>query len=98
MASRNIHYYLVRTARATGWLLLVLMLLYMVTGLAMRGEFGLDRVLAYEPALAIHQAFIWPLIGIFAAHSLVTIYFAMRRWGWIGKRTKGQTSRDRPTP
>ena len=93
MATKNLHYYLIKTARLTGWLLLGLMLVYMVTGLAMRGQFGLDGVLSYDPALAIHQLFIWPLIVVFVVHSLVTIYFAFRRWGWIGKRAKREPNR-----
>ena len=96
MARKNVNYYLVKTTRLTGWLLLLLMLVYVVTGLRMRGELGLEGFLDYDPAHAIHQLFIWPLIVVFVVHSVVTVYFAFRRWGWIGKRTQAPGSRNRP--
>ena len=83
MPKRNVHYYLLKTARISGWLLLLLMIVYIVTGLAMRGEFGLGKVLSPEEAKIIHQDFRWPLLVAFLVHVSITIYFAMRRWGWI---------------
>lgn len=87
MAKRNIHYYLTKTARISGWLLLPLMLLYIVTGLAMRGEFEFGRLIEPNQAKLIHRDFRWPLVAVFLLHSSITIYFALRRWGWIKKRT-----------
>jgi len=86
MARRNVHYYLIKAARISGWLLLMLMLVYLVTGFAMRGEFGLGHLLTADEAKVIHQDFRWPLVVAFLIHALTTIYFAMRRWGWIKKR------------
>ena len=85
MAARNLNYYLIKTARISGWLLLPLMLLYMTTGFAMRGEFGLGRLLAPEEAKVIHQDFRWPLVATFLVHTLITVYFSLRRWGWLKK-------------
>ena len=87
MAAKNLNYYLIKTARISGWLLLPLMLLYILTGFAMRGEFGLGRLLAAEEAKVIHQDFRWPLVAAFLIHTLITVYFAMRRWGWLKKKT-----------
>jgi len=96
MARKNVNYYLTKTARLTGWLLFLLVIGYIVTGFAMRGDFGLNDYLSAEIALGIHQLFLWPMIVIFSVHSAVTIYFAFRRWGWIGKRAKATGPRDRP--
>ena len=85
MPRKNIHYYLIKTARLSGWLLFVLVLLYIGTGFSLCGEYGVSKVIDYTTALAIHQIFEWPLIVLFLVHSGITIYFAMRRWGWIGK-------------
>ena len=88
MAKKNVHYYLLKTARLSGWLLLPLVLLYIVTGFAMRGDFGLSRGLTPEQAKVIHQDFRWSVAVIFLVHASTTIYFALRRWGWIkSKRT-----------
>lgn len=93
MSTRNVNYYLIKTARLSGWLLFALVLLYIVTGFALCGEYGMSRWIDVRTALAIHKVFEWPLVVIFATHSLVTIYFALRRWGWIGKRAKAKHNR-----
>jgi len=88
MARKNIHYYLIKTARLSGWLLFVVVLLYIVTGFSLCGEFGVGALIDVKTAMAVHSIFEWPLIVAFLVHSGITIYFAMRRWGWIaGKKT-----------
>ncbi len=88
MATRSVNYYLIKIARVSGWLLFLLVLLYILTGFSLCGEYGFNKLVNYQAALRIHRIFEWPLIVIFLVHSLVTIYFALRRWGWIKKRTK----------
>lgn len=85
MARRNVNYYLIKTARISGWLLLPLVVVYILTGFAMRGEFGLGSLLTAEEAKVIHQDFRWPLMGAFLVHAVTTVYFSLRRWGWIKK-------------
>jgi hypothetical protein len=87
MPGKNLHYYLIKIARISGWLLMLLVILYIGTGLAIRGEFGLGKLLTPDEAKVIHQDFRWPLAIAFAVHASITIYFAMRRWGWIKKKT-----------
>jgi len=91
MTAKSWNYYLVKTARLSGWLLFLLVLLYIVTGFALCGELGVDRIIDEQSALSIHKIFEWPLVVTFVAHSVVTIYFAFRRWGWI--KTRVPTSR-----
>ena len=86
MSAKSWNYYLVKTARVSGWLLFLLVLLYMVTGFALCGELGFDQLIDEQLALSIHQIFEWPLVATFVTHSAVTIYFAFRRWGWIKTR------------
>jgi thiosulfate reductase cytochrome b subunit len=97
---RNSHYYLLKLARLSGWLLLPLMVLFIGTGFALCGMFGFSRWLDLQTALAIHQVFDWPLVGLFLLHATITSYFAMRRWGWIKNRKpdcpKEQESPDGP--
>ncbi len=88
MAKRNANYYLIKTARASGWLLFFLMVVFIVTGFAALGEFGLDRLIGFREAVAVHKFFEWPLVTAFVAHSSIAIYFALRRWGWIKRRDK----------
>ncbi len=91
MTARSWNYYLVKTARLSGWLLFLLVLLYIVTGFALCGELGVERIIDEQLALSIHKIFEWPLVATFVTHSVVTIYFAFRRWGWI--KTRVPTSR-----
>ncbi|MCR4415494.1 MAG: hypothetical protein NUV77_24045 [Thermoguttaceae bacterium] len=88
MMSKSAMYWLVKIARLSGWLLFVLVLLYLVTGFALCGEYGVSRWISAQRALDIHRVFEWPLVAVFATHSAVTIYFAMRRWRWIGRRNR----------
>jgi succinate dehydrogenase/fumarate reductase cytochrome b subunit len=74
---------LLRTARVSGWVLLFLVVLFLVTGYALSGKYGLDQVVGPQTALTIHRIFDWPLILFFMAHAATSVYFAMRRWGWI---------------
>jgi hypothetical protein len=82
----NTTYYLVKIVRVSGWLLFLLVLLYLVTGFSLCGEYGVQSLISSQSALKIHKVFEWPLIVVFVVHSSITIYFAMRRWGWIKKR------------
>jgi succinate dehydrogenase/fumarate reductase cytochrome b subunit len=88
MPQRTTTYYLVKLARITGWLLFLLVLLYIVTGFSLCGEYGVEAWIDSQTALWVHKLFEWPLLAVFGVHSGVTIYFAMRRWGWIAKRRK----------
>lgn len=88
MITKNLNYCLIKTARLTGWLLFFLVLLYILTGFALCGQYGFSELIDAQTALDIHKVFEWPLVAIFLAHSLITIYFAMRRWGWIGTRKR----------
>ncbi len=88
MPRKNLHYYLLKTARISGWLLIPLMLLFVVTGFAMRGEFGCDKLLKEEHARVVHQDFRWPLLAVLVVHVTTTIYFSLRRWGWIKRKTR----------
>lgn len=83
MASRSPNYYLLKIARTSGWLLLVLMAVYIVTGFSLCGKLGMSGVLDIQTALVIHKLFDWPLVAVFLVHAAVAVYFALRRWRWI---------------
>jgi hypothetical protein len=88
MPAKSIHYYLLKLARLSGWLLLPLVIVYIGTGFALCGMLGFSRWIDLKTALWIHQIFDWPLVGLFLVHAGITSYFAMRRWGWIKNRKK----------
>ena len=79
---------LLAIVRVTGWPLMALMVLYLLTGYALCGQHGLGGLMGVQQALAIHRFFAIPLVAVFLAHSLPSIYLAFWRWGWIGKRRK----------
>jgi hypothetical protein len=82
------HYYLLKLARLSGWLLLPLMVIYIGTGFALCGIWGFGRLIDLQTALKIHQLFDWPLVVFFLLHAAITTYFAVRRWGWIKNRKR----------
>lgn len=83
MPGKSIQYYLLKISRTTGWLLLVLMTIYIVTGFSLCGKLGVSAVLDIQSALLVHKLFDWPLVAVFVVHASITVYFALRRWRWI---------------
>jgi uncharacterized membrane protein YoaT (DUF817 family) len=79
---------LLKIARASGWVLLVLVTLFVVTGYALSGQHGFDRLIGPRQALTIHRIFDVPLLAFFLAHAATVIYFALRRWGLVGRSHK----------
>ena len=57
--AKNIHYYLIKAARISGWLLLPLTVLYIVTGFALCGEYGVSEVIrGFAPqAVAVEELY-----------------------------------------
>jgi succinate dehydrogenase/fumarate reductase cytochrome b subunit len=88
--AKSINYYLIKAARISGWLLFGLVILFILTGFALRGGYGIEKWIDVKTAWLVHELFIWPFVAVFTVHSLVTIYFAMRRWGWIKKGSKAR--------
>ncbi len=86
MAKKSLNFYLVKIVRVTGWILFFIMLLFIGTGFALCGKYGFSRVISPQAALTIHKIFDMPLIAFFLVHSLIGIYLALRRWGWIKKK------------
>lgn len=86
MAAKSTGYYLMKTGRLTGWLLLILIAAYLITGFAMCGKYEVGRLLDKDSAALIHREFDLPLLYLFLVHTGVNLYFAFRRWGWIKRR------------
>jgi hypothetical protein len=83
MTARNRWYYMVKVSRLSGYLLFFVMLLFVFTGFALCGKYGVDRLISPRDALAIHQLFDVPLVILFALHSAAVLYLSIRRWGWL---------------
>jgi len=88
MAARRLNYYLIKTIRVTGWILLVLMPLYIVTGFAMRGDYGFSGLVKPRQALTLHRIFRLPLVAVFLVHALPSTYLAIRRWTSPRRKTR----------
>jgi hypothetical protein len=88
MPIRRVHYALLKIGRLSGWLLFLMVLGYIMTGFSMSGRLGFGKLIDPDRANELHNFFAWPLVGLFLVHSSTTIYFALRRWGWITTRTK----------
>ena len=75
-----------KLVRWSGWALLPLVLLFLLTGYIMDGRYGLSKLLDEKTALTFHRMLHLPLIIVVLAHSLPAVYLAMQRWGWIKPR------------
>lgn len=77
-----------RIVRWSSWPLLALLVTFVVTGYAMSGRYGFGAVLDAKAALAAHNLCHGPLLALTVVHVLPATYLAMRRWGWIGGKTR----------
>jgi len=85
---RPFGYYVVKTVRFSGWFLLVMMVLFIVSGYALTGEYGLHRVMGPRTAEVIHLKLDEVLVAGFLVHVAAALYLALRRWGWIKRRRR----------
>jgi hypothetical protein len=74
---------MVTLVRWTGLPLLLLIPLFLFTGYAITGRYGLGGVLAENEALTLHKLLHLPMIIFFLALSIPAVYVSMMRWGWI---------------
>jgi hypothetical protein len=79
---------LLKTVRWSAWPLLAVLLLFLLTGYAMSGEFNLDRVMNEKNALTLHRMLHVPLIILTLAHGGSAMYLAVQRWGWFKRPRK----------
>ena len=82
----RLNFVLLKMVRWSGWLLLPLLLLFLLTGYIMDGRYGLGTLLDEQTALTIHRMLHIPLIFLALVHSLPAVYLALQRWGWIKPR------------
>ena len=88
MPKRNVSFYLVKANRISAWLLLVVMLCYIVSGLGLCGRLGVERIVPLQIAQNLHMQpqLVVPMVVLFVLHVGISAYLAFRRWGWIGSR------------
>jgi cytochrome b subunit of formate dehydrogenase len=77
------NFLLLKTVRWSGWPLLLLIPVFLVTGYAMTGQYGFGRLLDEKTALTIHRMLHLPLMFFLLVHSAPAVYLALQRWGWI---------------
>ncbi len=82
----KLNFILLKMVRWSGWPMLPLLVLFLLTGYIMDGRYGLSRLLDEKSALTFHRMLHIPLIVLVLAHSLPAAYLAMQRWGWIKPR------------
>ena len=85
MSGKGYVWYLLKTARISGWILLVLTSIVIVTGFSLCGLYGVEKWINTRQALTIHQIFDLPLVFVFLVHSAASAYLAFMRWGWVGR-------------
>ncbi len=76
-------YVLNKIVRVSSWPLFLIVIIFLVTGYAMSGQYGLGAVIDAKRALAIHNMLHGPLLVFLLMHALPATYLAFKRWGWI---------------
>ena len=84
----KLNFILLKIVRWSGWPLLPLLLLFLLTGYIMDGRYGFSRLLDEKSALTFHRMLHVPLILLVLVHSVPAVYLAMQRWGWIKHHEK----------
>ena len=82
----KLNFILLKIVRWSGWPLLPLLLLFLLTGYIMDDRRGFNRLLDARSALTIHRMMHAPLIVLVLAHTLPAAYLALQRLGWIKRR------------
>ena len=82
----KLSFVLLRVVRWSGWPLLPVVLLFLLTGYTIDGRYGLGALWDEKSALAFHRMLHLPLIILVLVHSLAAVYLALQRWGWIKAR------------
>jgi Ni,Fe-hydrogenase I cytochrome b subunit len=77
------HYVLNKIIRISSWPLFLVVIIFLVTGYAMSGQYGLGAVIDAKRALEIHKMLHGPLLVLLLVHALPATYLAFKRWGWI---------------
>jgi cytochrome b subunit of formate dehydrogenase len=88
MGAKSTGYYLVKVGRLSGWLLLAMIVVYLITGYAMCDRYEMKRLISVEAAQVIHREFDIVLLYGFVIHVSVAVYFALRRRGWLKRRAR----------
>ncbi len=76
----------IKIMRWSGWLLLPLVMLFLLTGYIIDGRYGFSKLLDEKSALTFHRMLHLPLIVLVVAHVAPAVYLALQRWGWIKHR------------
>ena len=76
----------IKIIRWSGWLLLPLVMLFLLTGYIMDGRYGFGKLLDEKSALTFHRMLHLPLIVLVVAHVVPAVYLAFQRWGRIKHR------------
>jgi len=82
----KLNHILLKTVRWSGWFLVPVVLLFLLTGYIMDGRYGLARWLDEKSALTFHRMLHVPLVILVLVHTIPAMYLAFQRWGWIRHR------------
>ncbi len=82
----KLSFVLLKIVRWSGWPLLPLLAMFLLTGYIMDGRYGFGKLLDEKSALTWHRLLHLPLMILVLVHSLPAVYLALLRWGWIKQR------------
>ncbi len=76
----NVNFWLLKTSRISAYVLIVLMLVYLITGFSMIGLYDMHRIVDKNFAIYMHVNLFLYLIIFLVLHCGIDVYFALKRW------------------
>ena len=75
----NVNFWLLKASRISAYVLLVLSVMYLVTGFSMTGLYGMHRFVDKGLAAYVHLNLHLPFILLLVLHCGIDVYFVLKR-------------------
>jgi len=74
----NLDKTLYKSVKISGWLLLLMLIVYFVSGYALVKEYGFDRLMSHKNAWKWHSMLALPFLTVLLLHIFPSFYFAAK--------------------
>lgn len=89
MSKININVLLYKIQKISGWLLLIMLIIYFISGYAMAHKYGMNAIMTRKEARFWHGILACPFFIAIFAHIFPSIYFAFKNPQKLIKRLFG---------
>lgn len=79
MKKFNVNVFLHKCTEISGWVLLVMILGFFISGYALVHEYGFDRLMSHKTAFKWHSLLAIPFLAVLILHVFPPIYFKIKK-------------------